>query len=377
MQIFRKRIPIDHRPPTPPYYLAAQNLFAPKDGNQIFIKKIFSTRKELPTLGSVIMAAGAAMNPISYRTKANGEALSLDHNLSFANLLASEGFPVYLYFSSYTERAHNRYVSRHCEKSIYYGKRYEVPSTLTFDQMVNQEVPSVVDFVSRDSHSKDLSWVGFSLGGMLIYAYLSKHKDERIRNVITIGSPVSLTHVIGRLIAHANLLSKALGLEERTFVGRISENFVPLTRLISVLPGWALRFNLLAPSLYNPVNISSGALKTFFGKIVEPIPSGLENSFVHFIHSGFSSLSGDFDYLKAMPSLRRGNRNFLFFYGQLDMMAPPDSVLLAHEKISPKNKENIIGTKGAGHIDLIMGRRSREEVWIPSVNWLKEKSGKK
>lgn len=374
MQIFRPRIPVDHRAPSPPYSLAAQNLFARRDGNEIFIKKISSTEKGIQRRGNVIIAPGIGCNANLFRIRPpDGEALTLDHNQSFANLLAAEGFNVYLYHPSYTERTHNRYVARYCPESIHYQQRYDVPSTLTFDQMVNQELPLVIDFVHRDSKSSSLSWIGYSMGGMLIYAYLSKYTDGRIKNVITIGSPVSLTQVIARVIGYLNSLSKVLGFEERTFVGAISENLVPLTRLIANLPGLILRFNPLAPSLYNPANIESSTLKTFFGKVVEPIPSGLENSFAHFTRRGFSSLSGDFDYFKALPSLEKGKRNFLFFYGQLDMLAPPDSVLLAHERISPKNEENIIGINGAGHIDLIIGRRSQEEVWIPSVNWLKEK----
>lgn len=37
--------------------------------------------------------------------------------------LAAEGFDVYLYHPGYTDRVHNRYLSRHCPRSIHYQKR--------------------------------------------------------------------------------------------------------------------------------------------------------------------------------------------------------------------------------------------------------------
>ncbi|MGB9613683.1 MAG: alpha/beta fold hydrolase [Candidatus Margulisiibacteriota bacterium] len=372
LNIFHKKLPKDSRPPSPPFYLVAENHFAQKNGSEIFIKKIFST--SLKRKGALIMAPGIACNANLFRITKKGEIYALDHDQSFANLAAAKGFTVYLYHPSYSERVYNRYVRRHCRESNYFGRSYEVSSTLTFDQLVNRELPLLIDYVCKDAQTDSLSWIGFSMGGMLIYAYLSKTKDQRIKNIVTIGSPVSLTQIITRLISYGNLLSKALGFEEKTLMGTISENFVPLTRLIANLPGGILRFNLLAPTLYNPTNISNKTLRLLFGKVVEPIPSGLENSFIHFFRNGFSSLSGDFDYLQAMRSLRNENKNFLFFFGQLDLMAPPDSIRLAHESITPGKKDNLIGVKGAGHIDLIIGHHSQEEVWEPSLSWIEEKS---
>lgn len=371
-KIFRRKIPIDHRPSKGPFFLRADNLFARKN-NEIFIKKISSQSENILKRGTVIMAPGVACNANLFRMKTNGEILSLDHNQSFANLLAAEGFSVYLYHPSYSERVINRYVSRYCSESQHFRTTYEAPSTLTFDQLVNQELPLLLDFVCQDAASQSLTWIGFSMGGMLAYAYLAKYHDERIRNLVTIGSPVSLSQIITRLIAYANLLSKALGWEEKTFTGAISENFIPLSRIIAHLPSFTLKYNLLSPALYNPTNIQNKALKSFFGKVVEPIPAGLENSLAYIIQHGFTSQSGDFSYLEELPRLK-GKRNYLFFYGQLDLLAPPDSIKLAHAYLSPQDQSNLIGVKKAGHIDLIIGRKADHEIWEPTLKWLKEKS---
>ncbi|MFA4967861.1 MAG: alpha/beta fold hydrolase, partial [Candidatus Margulisiibacteriota bacterium] len=332
--------PRDNYRLSPPHFLTAKDLFARDKDVEVFIKKVYSTAKGIPRRGAVILAPGTACNGNVFRLTADGRVLTFNHTDSFANLLASEGFDVYLHHPGYSERVMNRYVARHCPQSIHYGKPYNAPSDLTFDTMVNWEVPMLVDAVCEDSKSENISWVGFSLGGMLAYAYLSRYKDGRIRNLATIGSPVSLTQTITQLIAKANKFSKALGKEEKSFLAEISENFVPLGSLVSHLPGRLIKSMPLVKFLFNPDNMHPRAIKSFFGKIVEPIPSGLENSFSHIISNGFSNMWGDFDYLEGMKRLRNGKINFLFFYGQDDQLATADSVRLAHEVLTPNDHHN-------------------------------------
>lgn len=319
------------------------------------------------------MAPGIACNGNLFRLTTRGEVLTLDHDRSFANLLAARGFDVYLYHPGCTERIHNRYVARFCRESIHYGKPFRTSPAFNFEEMVMQEVPAVVDFVSQDSGDRSISWVGYSQGGMLAYAYLALTNDGRIQNLVTIGSPVSLTQVLTRMFGYTNLLSHALGLEERTLLGTVGENLVPLTRLIALFPGWLLRFNVLAPYLYNPTNMRSKTVKTFFGKVAEPIPAALEHSFTHFIFNGFSSKELSVDFLAGMRRIREAERNYLFIFGQMDALGTPDSVRLAHETLSPGDASNLVGVRGAGHVDLIVGRKARETVWEPTANWLTEK----
>jgi len=61
----------------------------------------------------------------------------------------------------------------------------------------------------------------------------------------------------------------------------------------------------------------------------------------------------------------------LFFYGTNDMIATPESVFLARETISPDEPDNLVGVPTAGHLDLVMGKNAFENVWKPSLEWLK------
>ncbi len=370
--ISKKPLP-DHREPVPPYFLKARDMFARKNGKEIFIKKIYSASKSIPDLGPVIMAPGIATNANLFRIGVNKEFITLDHPNSFANLLAANGFSVYLYNPGYAERLQNRYVCKYCKESIFYGRRYKVSSNLSFADIVTNEIPVVIDFVRKDAGEKAISWIGFSLGGMLIYSYLSQYKEDYIRNVITIGSPITLSHILVRIVPYTNMASKTLGFEESAFLGTLSQNLVPITRIIRRLPGWVLRYNLLTVILCNPFNISNYTLKILLGKIIEPIPKALETCFADIIGSGSSSYRNYANYLYDLHQLRSLDKNFLFFFGPNDIIASPDSIYLAHEIISPRIPDNMIEVPSAGHVDLIVGKNSMEKVWTPACNWLKGK----
>jgi pimeloyl-ACP methyl ester carboxylesterase len=369
-----KRKLVDEKPPTAPYYLTSEDLLIHKSGREIFVKRIFSVAKDIPKYGPVIMSPGLCANANVFRIDDKGKCLAMDHNRSFANLLASEGFDVYLHHPGYSDRVHNRYVSRHCKESIYYKKRYRVPTEYGYGDLINIEAPAIIDFVCNHSRSKNVSWIGYSLGGMIAYSYLAKNHVNQIKNLVTIGSPMALNQVFFRFIPYINFTSLILGFEEDALLGKLTQNMVPLTRTIRALPDWFVRFNLISPYLFNPMNINNATIRTLLGQIAEPMPKGLQQFFSKFVQRGYSSQEKFTNYLDRLRSLKRTRKNFLFFYGGSDMIATPDSVFLAREVISPNDPHNLISVHSAGHIDVIVGKNSPQQVWRPTLEWLKGKS---
>ncbi|MFA5035318.1 MAG: alpha/beta fold hydrolase [Candidatus Margulisiibacteriota bacterium] len=362
--------PKDNSRLSSPYYLQGTSLFGRNGSREVFVKKIETTASWMPHRGAVVMAPGIACNGNLFRLKTDdGQILTFDHAKSFANLLASQGFAVYLWHYPSSELVYNRFVSRYCPESVHYGQRYNVSPALNFDQMVNLDLPLVLDLVAKDAGTARFSWIGFSMGGMLAYAYLAKYGDDRIRNLLTIGSPIRITLSLARLIAAVNRLSKIIGAEEQTIGGTLSARLHLFASLAAFLPDRALKgrqFN----SFYEPNNVNYKTLRSFFSKIVEPIPSGLENSFSQFIREGFVSLAGDFDYYDGLRSMRGARPSCLFLAGEKDRLATPESVRLAQKALTPGANDNFAVIKGSGHNDLVIGNNSEVEVWERSLDWL-------
>lgn len=366
---------VDDQTPTAPYFLKGEDLLVHREGREIFIKHIFSVAEDIPKYGPVIMSPGISSNANVFRVDDTGKCLAMDHNRSFANLLASEGFDVYLYHPGYSERVFNRYVSRHCKDSIYYKKRYRIFPHYSYGNLINIEVPAVIDFICAHTRAKNISWVGYSLGGMLAYSYLSKNKTNPIKNLVTIGSPMAFNQIFFRFIPYINFASKVLGFEEDALLGNLAQHLVPLTRTIRALPDWFVRFNLISPYLFNPMNISNATIRTMLGQIIEPMPKALQRFFSDFIQKGgYSSQEKITNYLNQLRGLKKTRKNFLFFYGTSDLVATPESVFLAREIISPNDPHNLIAATSAGHIDLIVGKNALEQVWKPTLEWLKDKN---
>ncbi|WP_028316889.1 alpha/beta fold hydrolase [Desulfatibacillum aliphaticivorans] len=368
---------VDRGAPKAPHFLMAQDLFARKGSRELFIKKIFSAKAGIRRRGPVILCPGIATNANLFRMDDQGGFLSLGNNRSFATYLASEGFTVYCFHPGYAQRVYNRYVVRHCRQSMFYGKMRTTPPTLDFVELVDREVPMVIERVRRDSGSSNISWVGYSLGGMMMYTYLAKTLDATVRNVVTIGSPITLHQIFVRIIPLINWITRALGFEEKSFVGTVTQNFVPITRAIRKIPGPVLRFNPIAsPLLWNPFNMSGKAAKTLLGKVVEPVPNSLQKSISTMISQGLACKQYGPELVKSMGYIRKNKAKFLFFYGGADVIAPPDTVLLAHEIITPNDSNNLIGVNAAGHVDLMIGENAREKVWLPTGKWLMENTSR-
>ena len=369
----RKKTLIDRKPPKPPHFLAAEDLFVQKEKREIYVKHIYTVSEKTPKYGPVILSPGICTNANLFRVDTRGRCLSLDHDRSFANLLASRGFDVYLYHPGYSDRVHNRYVGRHCPESIHYKRRYRVPAAYNYGELINVEVPAVIDFVRTYSGCRAISWIGYSLGGMVAYSYLAKYPANPIKNLVTIASPMALNQILFRFIPFINFTSRILGFEEDALLGNLSQNLVPLTRGIRALPDWFVRFNLISPYLFNPLNISNATVRTMLGSIIEPMPRELQKFFSRFIQTGYSSQEKITKYLNQLRRLRRTRKNFLFFYGAGDVVATPESVFLAREMIAPNDPDNLIGVPSAGHLDIIVGKNAMEQVWKPAVEWLLER----
>ncbi|MBW1988453.1 MAG: alpha/beta fold hydrolase [Deltaproteobacteria bacterium] len=368
------KVLVDQHEPKPPFYLAAEDLLVEKGTPELFIKHIYCANEKVPGRGAVVMAPGMATNANIFRMDDEGGLLSLEHDRSFANLLASQGFSVYLYHPSYTERVHNRYVCAHFPESVHYCGTYRAPANLTFDTMVNDEVLRVVHYVTEVRGEKDISWVGYSLGGMLMYAYLAIHPDRRVKNVVTIGTPITLNQLFIRVVPFINWMVRELGFEESDVVGGVSSRFVPMSKAIGLIPGKVLRYNPISLLLANPFNLDDRVVKMLLTKVVETVPGPLAGSFSKMIVRGLDCKTYSPNMVRDMDETKKEKTNFLFIFGQYDLMAPPDTVLLAHEIITPHVTDNVIGVPKSGHVDIVVGKNAREKVWLPVTEWLKEKN---
>ncbi len=236
------------------------------------------------------------------------------------------------------------------------------------------DLPALIEATCRASGSPHVSWVGHSMGGMLVYLHCALRGSSALHRVATLGSPVRFSSW-GRL--GDILLSCAdwwLRLRPRAQV--VGASFLGLPVLV-FLRGLLLRL------LLNPRHLGRRETARLCWSALENVSSGVVRPFVALnlrdqdLCPGVSEdreglLKGGLDQLKAP---------LLVISGSLDGIAPPRAVEPAYHRAGSTEAAYVeLGSDvdrstedpPFGHCDLISGRAALTRVLPILVEWLEE-----
>jgi pimeloyl-ACP methyl ester carboxylesterase len=238
----------------------------------------------------------------------------------------------------------------------------------TFDTYATHDLPTVIDFVRAMTEASTVDWVGFSMGGMLIYAHLGAHKGEGVRRVVTIGSPVRFRDRYARHVA------EAVPYVLTPFGMRIDTPFRFVSALIAPLLGrWVPR---LLTRGYRDENYAMPMLRRIIASSFSDVPAGVLRQFARWVaEDSLNSNDATYDYRHSLADIRTP---MLVIAGDRDRLARPHGVHEAYECIGSSEKRYLEIGKESGaqthydHLDLIAGKRSHEEVFGEIVAWLEK-----
>jgi pimeloyl-ACP methyl ester carboxylesterase len=98
--------------------------------------------------------------------------------------------------------------------SLFFGdKKYDY----SFDDYAIKDVDAAISYVLDKTKAEKVNWIGHSMGGMVVYTRLGTFKENRIANLVTLGSPFSFPNTTKYLKA-------------------MSSNFTFLLRVLPVIP---------------------------------------------------------------------------------------------------------------------------------------------
>ena len=236
--------------------------------------------------------------------------------------------------------------------------------SMRFDSMARHDLPLAIDAIRLRTSAPAIDYVGFSMGGMLLYAALGATiPEEAIRRVVILGSP-------GRLLVPSRIVS---------FLARAPRRFVP--RLPLRVPSRMVAFAADAFHtpihfiVLNPRNVERGIAPSMLMSIRD-IPGELMADFAAFLADGGTVRFEGEDVLRR---IRTHRTPALFFAGGADRLAPIAAVSQAYEAwgsdASPVSKRLVrldiesLGTD-YGHGDLAIGRAAREHIFEPTLVFL-------
>ncbi len=225
------------------------------------------------------------------------------------------------------------------------------PPDNTFDDFWQHDLPAAIDEVRRTTGAAAVDYVGHSMGGMIVYAYLAEG-GQGLGAVATLGSPVNLD----------------TGLQGAALVGAVPGGFtVP-----SGFGAW-----LLAPShgvvsgdpierlLYNPQNVPPATFARLMSYGTANIAGGVVKQLARVGTGHFESSDGKLDFRADMA---RVTTPVLVVAARLDRVAPVPAVKAGYRALGgPKEWVLVSEAHGAkaeyGHMDLVVGERAAGEVW--------------
>ncbi len=241
----------------------------------------------------------------------------------------------------------------------------EDPYYWTVDDYVRYDLPAVIDFVRSQTGKEKVTWIGHSMGGMAMFAYLTsgdKEQTDMIANFIALGAPVLMPQ------------------PPEKFVSTLEE-----------MPEWALKINakypaksvaIAAPSLetpldvmyYNKDNMDPQRIARMYANVMDNFQLGVIRQMKILIKSGeFKSHDGKYNYRKNLSKI---TCPVLFVAAKCDALGTPMSLNSSYMEVSSQDKSYLLLSRANGyrinygHCDMIMGKHARKEVFPYLLDWL-------
>ncbi|MFT5433448.1 MAG: pimeloyl-ACP methyl ester carboxylesterase [Myxococcota bacterium] len=302
-----------------------------------------------PTRGAI---KGQAPIFLCHGLGANRYNLDAPGKMSFARWIASQGFDAWV--------VELRGAGKSTRPSLFNKFKYN----WTFDDYVHRDAPAAIEKVLQVTGAPQVHWLGHSMGGMIAYAYLMTQGQDRVRSIVTVGSP-AMAHA-----AHP-ILKKVLGL--RHVLRRVPA--VPYASASFLLaPAMPLFKNTAGWLFGNPRNLGTRDMMKLICTVPSNLPTSLMAQFGDWIaESGFAGLEGQVPYYSE---LSRITVPALLIAGAVDILTPPREIEYVHDEIRSTDKTLMTfgranGCKyDYGHIDLILGKTAPKEVWPHILTFL-------
>lgn len=273
----------------------------------------------------------------------------LTETRSYARTLLQTGFDVFL---------------------VDFGVPDAADSHVSLDDYVLDWMPQAVTAACEISGAGCVSLIGYCQGGLFGLMHTSANEDPRVRNIVTIGSPID-TEKMGVLIAllrlgheQLDVLSKHIG----NVPGEISSRFF---KLMSPLKS-VTRYTDLFLNMYNQEYVNGfDALTQWTDNFID-YPSDAFRQLMRDFMAGNKLKDGEMLFGDKVADLSRISCPVLSFAGENDDIVPPAAVRAVLDVIASEDTE--FRVVPGGHMGVFAGRQAPEQVWAYSARWLTERS---
>jgi len=251
-----------------------------------------------------------------------------------------------------------------------FGEPDQADALVTLDDYVLDWIPTAIAAVRAASGSRELSLLGYCMGGLFGLMYLGTTPDRGVRNLVTIGAPLDVSKM--GLFAWA---SKMAGGQVEFLARRIgnvpgglsSAVFRLLTPAKNVTRYADLFMNLWDREYVNGFD----AMNQWVGQFID-YPQGAFLQFVRDFMQKNKLVRGQMRFGRRVADLKRVQANLLAFAGRTDQIAPAEAVRAQLEAVG--SLDTTFRLVPGGHMGVFAGHGAPKQVWQPIAEWLATRS---
>ncbi len=229
-----------------------------------------------------------------------------------------------------------------------------------FHDHARYDVKAAIDLVRRVTGATRVSWVGHSMGGMSIYAHCELHGDEALHAAVVCGSPV--------------------GWPRRPILASFAP-LAPLHRLPAIY--YVLVCKLLAPLagywhppvawlLLNPHNMEPRLMRLGLARALANMSMRAIRQLARWTTTN-ELRCGEHVFFRGLAGI---TVPWFAIGGAADNLVPHECVKAAIDQLGSSDKEWLLAGRSSGHrhdyghIDLLLGKLCREEIYEPIARFL-------
>ena len=239
------------------------------------------------------------------------------------------------------------------------------PPPFVFETHVEHDVPALIALALARSGAHRVHWVGHSMGGMLLLAWLASRPDERrIASGTIMCSPASFAE------AHRQARLAMAAADRVSRVMRVPSSVWPW--MAPLMPAVRFRTHLLDFG-----NFDGPVLRALLARSHERIETPLLRQFARYVRDDVWTAEDGFDFRAALGNV---TAPLYFMAGAADRIAPPGSVESGWRAVaSPLKRFDVFGVRTGHAIDychggLACGRTAAVEVHPRVEGWLRERA---
>jgi polyhydroxyalkanoate synthase subunit PhaC len=251
-----------------------------------------------------------------------------------------------------------------------FGEPDDADAYVTLDDYVVDWMPAACHAVKADAHSRELSLLGYCMGGLFALTHIAANRDTSVRNLVSIGAPID-TRKMGLFAWMAKLAGNQMDF---------------LTRRIGNVPGGlsSTMFRLLTPvknitrytdlfmNMWNEEYVNGfDAMGQWVRQFID-YPQAAFLQFQHEFMQHNKLVKGQMVFRGKVADLRRVHAALLVFAGTTDQIAPAPAVQAVLDAVSSTDTRFVLVP--GGHMGVFAGSTAPENVWQVAADWLAQRS---